>query len=493
MLVAVVAVGLLLVVTDTALSVWARLEAAPAWLRLSWIAVVAGLAFLATLLAWRWLRPTGQATTPAQAAPPDRESLRQALADSAEAGIDVAPALAELEEQRRRRAGGEVFIALFGEVSAGKSALVRALLPGVATGARAGTVAHGDDERGAIASDVRAGTTTEIRHHRWTAPGGDRVLIADLPGFNLVEDERLLEEARRAHLVVFLVDGDLTGSQHAQLATLAALDKPLILALNKTDRYDEAELAALRKRLAASTGLEPGDIVNVRAGGREEVVRLLADGRETREGRERPADVEALRAAIQARLDSDGELMDSLQDTAVLLLAAEKLEDARASHRARQADELVRTYARRAVVGALAAVAPGSDLVIQGVLATRLVQELCAVYDVSVKDVEIESFLKLAGGKVRKMSALTLAIAGNALKAFPGVGTLTGGLLHAVAYGMIFDSLGRAAAHTLATRGELRALPAARAFEENLNDALEHGAGRFARLAVREAQDTDAP
>ena len=487
------ALGLLLVVTDTALSVWERLEAAPAWLRLTWLGVVGALAFLATLLAWRWLRPKRTASPESDTAPPDRDTLEQALEDSAETGVDVGPALAELEEQRRRRAGGEVFIALFGEVSAGKSALVRALLPEASS--RAGTPGAPENRQEPdgryIASDVRAGTTREIRHHQWTAPGGDRVLIADLPGFNLDEDERLLEEARRAHLVVFLADGDLAGSQHEELATLAALDKPLILALNKTDRYSGAELAALRERLAASTGLDPKDIVNVRAGGREEVVRLLADGRETREDRTRAPDVEDLRSAIQARLDRDGELMHSLQETAVLLLAAEKLEGARASHRAEQADELVRRYARRAVIGALAAVAPGSDLVIQGVLATRLVQELCAVYDVSVKDVEIESFLKLAGGRVRKMSALTLAIAGNALKAFPGVGTLTGGLLHAVAYGMIFDSLGRAAAQTLATRGELRALPAARAFEENLNDALEHGAGRFARLAVREAKNAD--
>lgn len=490
---AVAAVGLLLIVTDTALSVWERLEAAPAWLRMTWIALVGGLAFLATLLAWRWLRPKRPSRTQADTTPPDRDALQQALEAAAEVGVDVRPALAELDEQRRRRAGGEVFIALFGEVSAGKSALVRALLPEARSSA--GTLAATENGKEAedrdIASDVRAGTTREIRHHQWTAPGGDRVLIADLPGFNLVEDDKLLEEARRAHLVVFLADGDLAGSQHEELATLAALNKPLILALNKTDRYSGAELAALRKRLAASTGLDAGDIVNVRAGGREEVVRLLADGRESREDRERAPDVEALRSAIQARLDRDGELMDSLQDTAVLLLAAEKLEGARSSHRAEQSDELVRRYARRAVVGALAAVAPGSDLVIQGVLATRLVQELCAVYDVSVKDVEIESFLELAGGRVRKMSALTLAIAGNALKAFPGVGTLTGGLLHAVAYGMIFDSLGRAAAQTLATRGELRALPAARAFEENLNDALENGAGRFARLAVREANDAD--
>jgi hypothetical protein len=132
----------------------------------------------------------------------------------------------------------------------------------------------------------------------------------------------------------------------------------------------------------------------------------------------------------------------------------------------------------------MAAVAPGSDLVIQGVLATKLVQELCALYGVSARDLEIDSFLRLAGGKIRNMTAITLAIAGNALKAFPGMGTLTGGMLHAVAYGMIFDSLGRAVAETLASRGELRPYPAAEACEDLMRDNLQTGAVRFAQLAL---------
>jgi len=55
-----------------------------------------------------------------------------------------------------------------------------------------------------------------------------------------------------------------------------------------------------------------------------------------------------------------------------------------------------------------------------------------------------------------------------------------------VAYGMIFESLGRAAAETLSTRGDLRPYPAAKAFEEILNDNLEAGAIRFAKLALAE-------
>lgn len=493
MVIAVLALALLLLVTDTALSVWDRLAAAPAWVRYAWITGVSAITLLATWLAWRWLRPS-PVSNPAESAPALDEVTLEAALEQAEAeGVDIGAARQELERQRQRRSGGVIHLAIFGEVSTGKSALVRALLPAasadpVPLSDRADLAAKSPEPSNDPVSAPTGGTTREVRHHHWRSSGGDEIVIADLPGFNLGDDPALREEARRAHLVIFLTDEDLTASQYEELAALRALDKPLLLALNKTDRYSDEELRALRGRLAERTGLEVKEVVPVRSGGREEIVRVLSGGEEQRESRERAPDIETLRRAIQARLDRNRDLMVSLQDTAVLLLAADKLQRARLARNAEEAGAIVGRYSRRAVVGALAAVAPGSDLVIQGVLATRMLQELCALYDVPAKEMEIESFLKLAGGRIRRMSALTLAIAGNALKAFPGFGTLGGGLVHAVAYGMIFDSLGRAAADTLASRGALPALPATRAFEEKLSESLEQGASRFAQLAIRQAR-----
>jgi GTP-binding protein EngB required for normal cell division/uncharacterized protein (DUF697 family) len=464
LVVAMLALFLALVATDTALSVWQRLNAAPLWLQLSYLLVLAAVSTASTALAWKWLRPAGKPARKSRSKNISPDSLQEELLESA---LDVSAALEEIREQRRRKQAAEVHIAVYGEVSTGKSSLVNALLPGAQ-----------------VESDARAGTTVEIKHYRWASSSGDSVLITDLPGFNLEDDAKIVEEARRAHLVVFLCDGDLAGSQAEQLQTLKKLGKPLVLAINKIDRYDDYEAAAITARISAQSGLPAQDVVTTRTGGREEVVRMLSDGGETRETRTRPADTGKLRHAIQRHLDEDMELMEALRDTAVLILASEKLETARDEHREKQAADLVSKYSKRAVVGAMAAVAPGSDLVIQGVLATRLVQELCQLYGVSVKEVQIESFIKLAGGKLRNMSAITMAIAGNALKAFPGIGTLSGGLLHAVAYGLIFDSLGRAAAQTLSSRGALRPYPAAQAFEELLRENLESGAGRFAKLAV---------
>ena len=475
LLVAVVTLFLLLLATDTALSVWQRLSQAPLWLQLTYSLVLVTISGATLWLSWRWLKPASKQTV-SEVRSPDSFSLQQEVVDSASAGVDVSAAVEEIREQQRRKQSGEVYIAIFGEISSGKSSLVNALLP-----------------RADIESDPRGGTTQDITHYRWQAGSGDTVIIADLPGFNLEDKPAILEEARRAHLVVFLCDGDITRSQMKQLEQLLATGKPLIVALNKVDKFSTSEAQAIAENIAQKTNIETGDVVFIQTGGHEEVIRLLSDGGEETVSRDRTQNIGALRKALQRKLDDNHELMEQLRDTAVLLLASEKLEQARDLHREHQAKTLVQSYSRRAVVGALAAVAPGSDLIIQGLLATHLIRALCKLYGVSVKDVEVESFLRLAGGKVKKLTAITLAITGNALKAFPGIGTLTGGLIHAVAYGMIFDSLGRAAAETLASRGELRPYPAAKAFEEILNDNLEAGAIRFAKLALAEKGKDQKP
>jgi GTP-binding protein EngB required for normal cell division len=475
LLVAVVTLFLLLLATDTALSVLQRLREAPLWLQITYILVLGVISSATLWLTWQWLKPAGKKKS-AEQQELDPFTLQEDLVKSASAGVDVSAAVREIKEQQRRKHSGEIFIAIFGEISTGKSSLVKALLP-----------------KAQMDSDPRGGTTQTIDHYQWQASSGDSVIIADLPGFNLDRNPEILEEARRAHLVVFLCDSDITRSQMEQLEGLLSIQKPLLVALNKVDQFSASEADSIAGNISHRTGVDRNDVVFIQTGGHEEVIRLLSDGNEETFTRDRTQDIEPLRIELQRKLDSNHELMEQLRDTAVLLLASEKLEHARDVHREQQAAELVQSYSKRAVVGALAAVAPGSDIIIQGLLATRLIQALCKVYDVSVKEVEIESFLRLAGGKVKKMTAITLAITGNALKAFPGMGTLTGGLIHAVAYGMIFESLGRAAAETLASRGDLRPYPAAKAFEEILNDNLEAGAVRFAKLALAEKGKDQKP
>jgi hypothetical protein len=123
-----------------------------------------------------------------------------------------------------------------------------------------------------------------------------------------------------------------------------------------------------------------------------------------------------------------------------------------------------------------------------------MVKSLCELYEVPVREIELQKSLTLMQKQVSSTFPLLLAVAGNAAKAFPGVGTLAGGLMHAVAYGLIFDALGRAISRTLETRGELRPAPASLMFKDNLVSDVESRARKLLRLALdirNEPRDND--
>jgi hypothetical protein len=202
--------------------------------------------------------------------------------------------------------------------------------------------------------------------------------------------------------------------------------------------------------------------------------------------REMPPQVEELTRAIQRQLDSDPRALDELRDSAVFVLVNRRLEQALASHRREQAERLVSGYAKKAVVGAIAAMTPGTDILIQGFLASQMVKELTKLYEVPVRKMDIELLLELVQKHVKGHSTLLLAIAGNALKAFPGVGTLSGGILHAIAYGYLFDALGRGVAGSLASRGELHPVQIANQFKESLGEDLRATSKHYAKLALEE-------
>ncbi len=468
--------GALLAVADTVLSILQRLEAGPAAVYYGFLALLAAAGALAAWLLWWLLAPVRR--RPARAAAPkqlpDEAALRAQLESERAAGADVTAIEHELAELARRREGGRLFIAMFGEASAGKSSLVQALVPGSQP-----------------QTAVTAGTTRAVRHYEWHLPSGDVVSLADVPGSGDEEalGEAALAEAVRAHLVIYVCEGDLSRSQHEDVETLGRVGKPLVVAVNKADWYAEDDLQRIVARLAdrLSTLEPPPAVVPVVAGGLERVLQADDMGREIEVERPRTPRVEMLREALQERLDDDPAALDALRDASVFRLAAARLEDAASRRRREQAAKVVSDYTKKAVVGALAAVSPGTDVLIQGYLGTSLVKALCRLYGVPAREIDIQRFLDIAQGYVGRAVPLVLAISGNVLKAFPGAGTVAGGLVHAVAYGIIFDAMGKGLAHSLDTTGDLRPAAAAREVGDQFGEDIGKKARQLARLAL-EAQ-----
>jgi GTP-binding protein EngB required for normal cell division/uncharacterized protein (DUF697 family) len=456
---------LLFAAAERALALAQRFLQLPTWLQWT-LGTALGLFALAGLSVLWWLLRPRRARRPVPA--PDRATLERRIGQLGERGADTGNLAAELQELDRRRAAARVYVSLFGEISTGKSTLIRALAP------------HAE-----APSDARGGTTRQVAHVDATLPDGRALTLADVPGSREAGGEAreamAREEALRSHVVVYVCAGDLTRTQAEEVRWLAAFGKPLVVVLNKADQWDEAERATLLQRLRHQTAGDAADVVAVSAGGSERFLRQLPDGSAEQVERRRKPAIEALVAAI-ARLAAPGAAgLEQQRERAVLAGLHERVGALETQARAEEAERIVRRYARRAVVGALAAIAPGSDLVIQGALAAALTRELAKLYGVPASDVQVDDFIRQARLTLRTGSSLVLAIAGNALKAFPGLGTLGGGVLHAFAYALIFDSLGRALAASLAERKTLDQADAA----EKLRRLLADGSGaRMKELAA---------
>jgi GTP-binding protein EngB required for normal cell division len=475
--VATVAAGLF--VADTVLDLWERLQAAPVWVR-ALAGVAAGAVTIPPL--WFALRSLRRKPRPAPVvdAPVSREELGDAIDAAREQGVDVSAALEELNDWNRRARTGRIQIVVAGEVSTGKSSLIKALLP--------------DEE---IEVSVLGGSTGDVTSYEWRSPAGDLLIITDLPGFGAAGedlDEVAMRECLRAHAVVFLCAGDLTRSEYAALGRLREVGKPVLVALNKRDRFTEDQLqpvlTALRAKLDELPGGDAIALCSIASGGTEQVTRIDADGNEAVLVRDRVPETEELRRALGRTLLADKAALETLRDGSLLALVNDELTRARMEHRRIRAAEIVASSTRKAVVGALAAVSPGTDLLIQGYLGTAMVRELCELYDVPASDLEVQTFLDLGQERVRKALPLVLAVAGNGLKAFPGIGTVAGGLVHAVAYGLIFDAMGHGLAQTLEIGGELAPRAAARRFQEELGEDLETRARRLVALALETRKDS---
>ncbi|MDZ7768105.1 MAG: GTPase [Woeseiaceae bacterium] len=63
-----------------------------------------------------------------------------------------------------------------------------------------------------VAISAVGGSTLDIRHFRWQNDNGVEVLLTDVPGTAGIDtglDRVAEQEARRAHVVLFVCDGDL--------------------------------------------------------------------------------------------------------------------------------------------------------------------------------------------------------------------------------------------------------------------------------------------
>jgi hypothetical protein len=307
--------------------------------------------------------------------------------------------LHQLQDMLRKLTSGRIEIAVFGEISTGKSALINALVG-----------------QAVAQVDVQGGWTKEVWHVPWEGSGycvpglaDSQVVLVDTPGVNEVggQDRAAIasQAAQRADLILFLTDSDVNETEYTALAALARAHKPIILVLNKVDLYSRDQRARLLDVLReerVSDLVPPENIVTAAADPREiEYVFESADGQQRREWRKPDPDVEQLKVRILEVLAAEGEELLTLNAAMYAADKSDRIAAVRVALRDRRATQVIGSYAGlKAVAVALNPVAV-ADVLGGTAIDVTMVVTLAHIYGLEMSTVHarslVTSIVKAAG------------------------------------------------------------------------------------------------
>ncbi len=323
---------------------------------------------------------------------------------------------------------GHLHLAVFGRVSTGKSSLLNALV---------------GEER--FAASPLHGETRVTSMQAWNEVEAGGVYLIDTPGLDEAggeEREALAKEVTgRADLVIFVVDSDLTDSELDALKTLIQQGRPVLLALNKIDRFTSAELERLTGSLRERTEglLDPDSIVAVAADPRPQIViEVGEDGQETQTRREREPDIEALRVRLWDIIADEGKTLAALNASLFAADLSDQVGERILAARQEIGERLVRTYC----IGKGIAVAfnplPVADLFAAAAIDVGMVVHLSKVYDLPLSQREAGKLTAVIVAESAALMGTVWAVhfASSALKAgTAGLSTaVTAGVQGAFAY-----------------------------------------------------------
>lgn len=323
---------------------------------------------------------------------------------------------------------GHVHIAAFGRVSTGKSSLLNALIGEARFGV---SPLHGETRLSAMEA--------------WQEERAAGVFLIDTPGIDEAggeEREALANEvAARSDLILFVVDGDLTASEHDALASLVRRGRPVILVLNKCDQYTKAEktelLAALGER---SRGLiDPQYIVAAAADPKAQIVVAVdADGEEAETQRRSAPDIADLKVKLWEVLDREGKTLAALNASLFAADLSDKVGQRILAVRRELGEKLVRTYCLAKGAAVALNPIPVTDLFAAAFIDIGMVVHLSKIYGLPIARSEAGSLVKVIMAESAALMGTVWAVhfVSSALK----VGTaglsilLTAGAQGAIAY-----------------------------------------------------------
>ncbi len=290
--------------------------------------------------------------------------------------------LTALESMQEKLESGRVEIAVFGEISTGKSALINALI-----GSAVAEV------------NVRGGWTKDIWQLDWNGAGycvpgfaRSELVLVDTPGLNEVDGaQRALlahEAARRADLILFVCDSDLNDTEYTALVELASSNKPILLVLNKIDLYTPQQRAELMEMLAGpryAEIVEPRNVIQTAADPREmEYIIESPDGKTRSEWRKPQPKIEDLRVRILEVLQREGKELIALNAAMYAADKSDRMAALRVRMRETRANATIWSYAVMKAIAVALNPVPGVDALGGSAVDLTMIVNLAKVYGIEI-------------------------------------------------------------------------------------------------------------
>ncbi|MEN8206825.1 MAG: GTP-binding protein [Pseudomonadota bacterium] len=360
-----------------------------------------------------------------------RDSLELLLQDKRlppEARAELAADFSQVQAMLDKLEHGHIHIAVLGRVSVGKSSVLNALI-----GERrfSTSALHGETKQNEIA--------------QWDEQESGSLFLIDTPGINEIDGEareRMAREvSQRSDLVLFVIDGDMTDSEYSALQGLAQEHRPLLLVLNKRDRYSAAQREDLRNSLLSRLEqiIPPENLVEVAADPAPRIVIAVdAEGREIESERPSPPDVTALRDRIWDILEAEGKTLAALNASLFAGDLSDKVGARVLATRRQLGEKVIRNYSLVKGVAVAINPVPVADLVSAVAVDVSMVAHLSEVYGLPMTRSQSGTLIKAISGQLLLLMGATwlVHLASSLLKAgSAGLSTvLTAGAQGAVAY-----------------------------------------------------------
>jgi GTP-binding protein Era len=375
-----------------------------------------------------------------------RDSLELLLQDQRlppEARAELANDFSQVRAMLDKLEHGHIHIAVLGRVSVGKSSVLNALI---------------GEQR--FSTSALHGETKHNEMARWDEQESGSLFLIDTPGINEIDGEareRMAHEiSQRSDLVLFVIDGDMTDSEHEALQQLTQEHRPLLLVLNKCDRYTAGQRSELRDSLLARLGpfINPENLVEVTADPPARVVITVdANGRETETERPAAPDITALKDRIWEILEAEGKILAALNASLFAGDLSDKVGARVLAARSQLGEKVIRSYSLVKGVAVAINPVPVADLLAAVAVDVSMIVHLSNVYGLPMTRSQSGTLIKAISGQLLLLMGTTwlVYLASSLLKAgSAGLSTvLTAGAQGAVAYYSTYV-VGRAAEEYLA-------------------------------------------